>query len=70
MHCRRPGFSSGDPSYLDFRSAIIEMPNRQTLGGSMGLPRKDPDYIPYDMNEEILKKCRLSAHITSFLFLS
>ena len=42
-------------SYLDFRSAIIEMPNRQTLGGSMGLPRKDPDYIPYDMNEEILK---------------
>lgn len=42
-------------TYNDFMEAIIEMPNQQTLGESMGLPQQDPDYIPYDMNEEALK---------------
>ncbi len=42
-------------TYGDFRDAMIEMPNPQTLGGSLGLPRQDPDYIPYDMNEEVIK---------------
>lgn len=42
-------------TYGDFREAIIEMPNQQNLGESMGLPRQDPDHIPYEMNEEALK---------------
>lgn len=42
-------------TYEDFKEAITEMPNQQTLGESMGLPRQDPDYIPYDMDEEVLK---------------
>lgn len=42
-------------TYEDFRSAIVEMPNQQTLGESMGLPVQDPDYVPYDMDEELLK---------------
>jgi len=28
---------------------------KQAIGESMGLPRQDPDYIPYDMDEEALK---------------
>ncbi len=50
-------------TYGDFRKAIIEMPNQQTFGESMGLPRQDPDYIPYDMNESSLKSA-------AFLFTS
>jgi hypothetical protein len=50
-------------TYGDFRSAIIEMPDQQTLGESMGLPRQDPDHIPYEMDEEVLKS-------TAFLFTS
>ena len=42
-------------TYGDFREAIIEMPNQQTLGESMGLPRQDPDYIPYEMDEKAIK---------------
>jgi hypothetical protein len=42
-------------TYGDFKEAIIEMPNQQTLGESMGLPRQDPDYVPVEMNEEYLK---------------
>ena len=42
-------------TYGDFKEAIIEMPNQQTLGESMGLPRQNPDYIPYDMDEKALK---------------
>ena len=42
-------------TYGDFKEAITEMSNQQTLGESMGLPRQDPDYIPYDMDEETLK---------------
>jgi hypothetical protein len=42
-------------TYEDFREAIIEMPNQQTLGESMGLPRQDPDYIPQDMDPNVIK---------------
>lgn len=42
-------------SYDDFIEAITKMPNQQTLGESMGLPKQDPDYIPFDMNEEAIK---------------
>lgn len=42
-------------TYGDFKEAMIRMPNQQTLGEAMGLPRQDPDYIPFDMNEEAIK---------------
>lgn len=42
-------------SYTDFKEAVVKMPNQQTLGESMGLPRQDPDYIPFEMNEEAIK---------------
>lgn len=42
-------------TYADFKEAIVEMPDQQTLGESMGLPVQDPDYVPYDMDEEALK---------------
>jgi hypothetical protein len=49
-------------SYADFRQAIIHMPNRQTLGESMGLPRQDPDYVPLEMDEQQVKS---AAHLLS-----
>ena len=42
-------------TYSDFKGAIIEMPNQQTLGESMGLPRQDPDYVPLEMDERAVK---------------
>jgi hypothetical protein len=42
-------------SYNDFKHAIVHMPNQQSLGESLDLPRQDPDYIPYEMNEEVIK---------------
>jgi len=42
-------------SYNDFKHAIVHMPNQQSLGESLGLPRQDPDYIPYEMNEAVIK---------------
>ncbi len=41
-------------SYVDFKEAVVKMPIQETLGESMGLPRQDPNYIPFDMNEEAL----------------
>ena len=37
-------------TYGDFREAIVQMPNRQTLGESLGLPRQDPGYVPLEMD--------------------
>ncbi|MEN8203259.1 MAG: hypothetical protein ABFS28_11735 [Bacteroidota bacterium] len=42
-------------TYADFKTAIIEMPHQHTLSESLGLPRQDPDYVPFDMNEELIK---------------
>jgi hypothetical protein len=42
-------------TYTDFREAMIQMENQQTLGESMDLPRQDPDYVPYDMDPEVIK---------------
>ena len=42
-------------TYSDFKEALIEMPNQQTLGESMGLPRQDPDYVPLEMDEKAIK---------------
>ncbi len=42
-------------TYGDFKEAIVQMPNRQTLGESMGLPRQDPDYVPLEMDPKAVK---------------
>jgi hypothetical protein len=42
-------------TYQDFREAIIEMPNQQSLGASLGLPRQDPDYVPLEMDPRQVK---------------
>ena len=42
-------------SYDDFSEAVINTPAPQTLGEALGLPRQDPDYIPFDMDEATLK---------------
>lgn len=42
-------------SYKDFSDAIINTPAPLTLGESLGLPRQDPDYVPFDMDEARLK---------------
>ena len=56
-------------TYADFSRAIINMPNRQTLGESMGLPRQDPDHIPYDMDEAYLRSAGfLVTSPISFLY--
>ncbi|MGW8314474.1 MAG: hypothetical protein ACWGNV_02650, partial [Bacteroidales bacterium] len=34
---------------------IVEMPNQQSLGESMGLPRQDPDYVPTEMDPKQVK---------------
>jgi hypothetical protein len=42
-------------SYDDFFRAVVATPAPETLGESLGLPRQDPDYIPFDMDETKLK---------------
>lgn len=42
-------------SYEDFSEAVVNTPAPQTLGEALGLPRQDPDYIPFDMDESTLK---------------
>ena len=49
-------------TYTDFRKAIVHMPSQQTLGESMGLPRQDPDYVPFEMDE---KQVKSAAHLLS-----
>ena len=55
-------------SYDDFKEAFIEMPAPQTLGGSMGLPQQDPDYVPMEMDEKAVKSAGLllSSPLTFF----
>lgn len=57
-------------SYKDFSNAIVNTPAPQTLGESLGLPRQDPDYIPFDMNESSLKSARflLSSPVSFFYY--
>lgn len=42
-------------TYEDFKEAIVEMPNQESLGESMGLPRQDPDYVPLEMDPRQVK---------------
>ncbi len=46
-------------SYDDFREAFIGMPIQQTLAGSLGLPRQDPDKVPVEMDEKAVKSAGL-----------
>lgn len=57
-------------NYDDFRKAVIEMPDRKTLGESLGLQRQDPDYIPLEMDEEAVKNPLLLLHspVTFFYY--
>ncbi len=57
-------------TYGDFKNAMVEMPNQQSLGESMGLPRQDPDYIPVEMNEAAIKSPAflLSSPISFFYY--
>lgn len=43
-------------TYNDFRDAVVDMGNISSLGERMGLPRQDPDYIPFDMDGSRLRK--------------
>ena len=42
-------------SYGDFKEAFTKKPVEKSLGEQLGLPRQDPDYIPFDMDEAQLK---------------
>lgn len=42
-------------SYEDFSEAMVNTPAPQTIGEALGLPRQDPDYIPFDMDAAKLK---------------
>jgi hypothetical protein len=42
-------------TYRDFSRAVIGMPEPGTLADALELPRQDPEYIPYDMDEAGLK---------------
>jgi len=55
-------------TYADFKKAIIQMPNQQTLGESMGLPRQDPEYVPSEMDEKQIKSAGylLSSPVSFF----
>ncbi|MDF1574321.1 MAG: hypothetical protein P1P86_03910 [Bacteroidales bacterium] len=46
-------------SYEDFREAFLDMPMKQSLGASLGLPRQDPDKVPLEMDEEAVKSAGL-----------
>jgi hypothetical protein len=46
-------------TYDDFREAFIGMPVQQTLAGSLGLPRQDPDKVPVEMDEKAVKSAGL-----------
>lgn len=46
-------------TYDDFREAFIGMPVQQTLGGSLGLPRQDPEKVPVEMDEKAVKSAGL-----------
>lgn len=55
-------------TYSDFKEAVIDMPNQQTLGETMGLPRQDPDYVPLEMDEKAVRSAGflLSSPISYF----
>lgn len=57
-------------SYDDFSKAMINTPAPQTLGEALGLPRRDPEYIPFDMDEAILKSAGflLSSPVSFFYY--
>ena len=56
-------------TYEDFREAVVGMPEVQSLGERLDLPRQDPGYIPYHLNEEKVKSVGfLITSPVSFLY--
>ncbi len=56
-------------SYEDFSRALIRTPAPETLGEALGLPRQDPDYVPFDMRSSELKSAAfLFSSPVSFLY--
>ena len=55
-------------SYEDFKEAMTEMGNQESLGASLGLPTQDPDYVPMEMNEKAIRSAGLllTSPITFF----
>lgn len=49
-------------SYSDFKDAVVNMPVEKPLGETLGLPRQDPDYIPFDMDESFIKSAKFLIH--------
>lgn len=56
-------------SYDDFSRAMVNTPAPETLGEALGLPRQDPDYVPFDMRSSDLKSAGfLFTSPVSFLY--
>jgi len=49
-------------SYSDFKNALVNMPVEESLGEELGLPRQDPDYIPFDKDEAYIKSANFLMH--------
>ena len=46
-------------SYDDFRNAMLEMEDQESLGASLGLPQQDPAKVPLEMDEKAIKSAGL-----------
>jgi len=42
-------------TYADFKQAMVEMPEQESLGETLGLPRQDPGYVPLEMDPRRVK---------------
>ncbi|MBN2697860.1 MAG: hypothetical protein JXR52_03485 [Bacteroidales bacterium] len=54
-------FSWGS-TYEDFKEAFVKLKVPEPIGEKLGLPRQDPDYVPFDMDEEKLKSAGFLIH--------
>jgi hypothetical protein len=54
-------FSWGN-SYADFLDAMAGMPVVESIGEELGLPKQDPDYVPFDKDEKQLKSAKFLIH--------
>jgi hypothetical protein len=46
-------------SYDDFRNALLNMEDQQSLGATLGLPQQDPGKVPLEMDEKAIKSAGL-----------
>ena len=49
-------------TYDDFTEYFTNMPVMESLGETLGLPRQDPDYIPFDKDEAQIKSLGFFLH--------